>query len=134
MSVKTMPLKTKHQPVSSVPFQCLDDSILVQEITTTKTAGGIVLPDNNRKVITRGIVLAVGPGRVYDSGQRAGAQVSEGDLILYSTAAGMDLSDEFRRELNIVSDDPVRLIRERDVFGFIKDKEARERLMNKDQS
>lgn len=117
-----------------IPFRCVDDAVLVQEITTTKTAGGIVLPDTNRKVITRGTVLAVGPGRMYDSGHRADPQVQPGDLILYSTAAGMDLSDEFRRELGIVSDDPVRLIRERDIFGYISDETSKSRLMSKEQS
>jgi chaperonin GroES len=56
------------------------------------TKGGIVLPDTARKKPREGEVLAVGPGRLLDSGQRAAMEVKAGDIVVYSEYGGTQIT------------------------------------------
>ena len=58
------------------------------------TRGGIVLPDAARKKPQEGEVLAVGPGKVLDNGQRAAMQVAVGDVVLYTKYGGTEITVE----------------------------------------
>jgi chaperonin GroES len=70
----------------------LDDRIVVQQSKAEETtAGGIVLPDTAREKPQRGKVLAVGPGRLLDSGERGKPSVSVGDEVFYGKYAGSDI-------------------------------------------
>ena len=67
----------------------LEDKIVVQanEAETT-TASGIVIPDTAKEKPQEGKVLAVGPGRIDDNGNRIPLDVQVGDVVIYrSTAA-----------------------------------------------
>lgn len=55
------------------------------------TRGGIVLPDTARKRPREGEVLAVGPGRLLDSGERAALEVKVGDIVVYSEFGGTEV-------------------------------------------
>ena len=55
------------------------------------TKGGIVLPDTAKRRPREGEVLAVGPGRVLDNGQRAPMEVSVGDVVVYSEFGGTEV-------------------------------------------
>jgi chaperonin GroES len=55
------------------------------------TKGGIVLPDTARKRPREGEVLAVGPGKLLENGQRAPLEVSVGDIVLYSEYGGTEV-------------------------------------------
>jgi chaperonin GroES len=55
------------------------------------TKGGIVLPDTAKKRPREGEVLAVGPGRVLDNGQRAPMDVAVGDVVVYSEFGGTEV-------------------------------------------
>ena len=60
----------------------LDDRVVVRTNEAEETtAGGIVLPDAAQEKPQRGTVLAVGPGRLLDSGERATVSVEVGDEI-----------------------------------------------------
>src|ERR1700716_1670039 len=63
-----------------------------------KTAGGILLPDSAKQKPQRGRVLAVGPGKLRDSGERGALAVSKGDEVIYGRYAGNDTTVE-RHEL-----------------------------------
>ena len=52
------------------------------------TKGGIVLPDTAKKKPREGEVLAVGPGKLLENGQRAPLEVSVGDVVVYSEYGG----------------------------------------------
>ena len=52
------------------------------------TRGGIVLPDSARKRPREGAVLAVGPGKLLENGERAPVEVSVGDTVIYSEYGG----------------------------------------------
>jgi len=56
------------------------------------TKGGIVLPDTARKKPREGEVLAVGPGKLLDNGQRAPMEVKVGDVVLYSEYGGTEVT------------------------------------------
>ncbi|MGH3479807.1 MAG: co-chaperone GroES [Pseudonocardiaceae bacterium] len=78
--------------MASVSIKPLEDKIVVQasEAETT-TASGIVIPDTAQEKPQEGKVLAVGPGRVNDSGTRIPVDVSVGDVVLYSKYGGTEI-------------------------------------------
>lgn len=55
------------------------------------TRGGIVLPDTAKRKPREGEVLAVGPGRLLDSGERAALEVKVGDVVVYSEFGGTEV-------------------------------------------
>ncbi|QSB15579.1 co-chaperone GroES [Natronosporangium hydrolyticum] len=83
-----MPVTT----ATKVAIKPLEDRILVQanEAETT-TASGIVIPDTAKEKPQEGTVLAVGPGRVDDSGKRIPLDVNVGDTVLYSKYGGTEV-------------------------------------------
>jgi chaperonin GroES len=56
------------------------------------TKGGIVLPDTARKRPREGEVVAVGPGKMLDSGERAPMEVRVGDVVVYSEYGGTEIT------------------------------------------
>ena len=77
---------------TKVAIKPLEDRILVQanEAETT-TASGIVIPDTAKEKPQEGTVLAVGPGRIDDSGNRVPIDVKVGDTVLYSKYGGTEV-------------------------------------------
>ena len=72
----------------------LGDKVLVQPNTSTETtAGGIVLPDTAKERPQEGKVVAVGPGRTLDSGEKVSVSVKEGDTVIYSKYGGTEIKD-----------------------------------------
>jgi len=53
-----------------------------------KSPGGIILPETVQKQPAEGNVIAVGPGRILDNGERQEISVSEGDVIIYRKFGG----------------------------------------------
>jgi chaperonin GroES len=73
----------------------LGDKVLVQPSTAgEQTAGGIVLPDSAKERPQEGTVIAVGPGRILDSGEKAKPTVEEGDTVIYSKYGGTEIKLE----------------------------------------
>jgi chaperonin GroES len=83
-----MPVTT----ATKVAIKPLEDRILVQanEAETT-TASGIVIPDTAKEKPQEGTVLAVGPGRIDDSGKRIPIDVQVGQTVLYSKYGGTEI-------------------------------------------
>jgi chaperonin GroES len=70
----------------------LGEKVLIKRVEAeSKTAGGIVLPDTAKEKPKRGIVQAVGDGRLLDSGERSKMQVSKGEEVLFSSYAGTEV-------------------------------------------
>ena len=70
----------------------LEDRIVVTPLETEeKTSGGIVLPDSAREKQTQGEVVAVGRGKVLDSGKLVEPHVKPGDRVIYGKYAGTDV-------------------------------------------
>src|SRR5882672_11395530 len=80
----------------------LDDRVVVEPLEAEeKTSGGILLPDTAKQKPQRGRVLAVGPGKMLDNGNRAVLNVQKGDEVIYGRYAGNDITVE-RKEIKIL--------------------------------
>ena len=89
----------------------LEDRVVVKQIEAEeKTAGGIVLPDTAKEKPQRGKVLAVGPGKMLDSGERSPIGVKEGDEVLFGKYSGTDIK---------VDGEEVKILRETDILAKI---------------
>ena len=67
----------------------LHDRIVVKPIEAEElSAGGIVIPDNAKEKPTKGEVVAVGTGKVFDNGQVRPMTVKVGDKVIYGQYAG----------------------------------------------
>jgi len=90
----------------------LDDRVVVEPLEAEeKTAGGILLPDTAKQKPQRGRILAVGPGKLRDSGERSALNVSKGDEVIYGRYAGNDIQID-RRE--------IKILRESDILAKIE--------------
>ncbi len=69
----------------------LGDRVVVQVIKVEKTAGGIVLPETAQEKPQLGEVMAVGPGRLDDKGNRVPMDVKKGDKVLFAKYAGTEV-------------------------------------------
>jgi chaperonin GroES len=77
---------------TKVNIKPLEDRIVVQALEAeTTTASGIVIPDTAKEKPQEGTVLAVGPGRIDDKGNRIPIDVNEGDIVLYSKYGGTEV-------------------------------------------
>lgn len=70
----------------------LDDRVVVKTLEAEETtASGLVIPDTAKEKPQEGEVLAVGPGRLDDSGNRTQLDVKVGDIVLYSKYGGTEV-------------------------------------------
>ena len=76
----------------AISIKPLEDRIVVQTLEAAQTtASGLVIPDTAKEKPQEGKVLAVGPGRVDDSGKRIPVDVAEGDVVIYSKYGGTEI-------------------------------------------
>jgi len=95
--------KTKLRP--------LDDRVVVQPVEAEeRTAGGIVLPDAAREKPQRGKIVAVGPGKLLDNGQRGQLSIAVGDEVIYGKYGGTDIE---------VDGNDVKILRESDILAKV---------------
>ncbi len=83
----------------SVSIKPLEDLIVVKQVDAeTTTASGLVIPDTAKEKPQEGEVVAVGPGRVDDNGNRIPVDVAVGDRVIYAKYGGTEVKfgvDEF---------------------------------------
>jgi chaperonin GroES len=77
---------------TKVTIKPLEDRVVVQanEAETT-TASGLVIPDTAKEKPQEGTVIAVGPGRIDDNGNRVPLDVNVGDVVIYSKYGGTEV-------------------------------------------
>jgi chaperonin GroES len=89
----------------------LDDRVVVEPVEAEeRTAGGIVLPDTAKEKPQRGTVVAIGPGKLLDSGKRGDLSVSVGDVVIYGKYSGTDIE---------VNGNDVKIVRESDILAKV---------------
>ena len=89
----------------------LDDRVVVEQLEAEeKTSGGILLPDTARQKPQRGRVLAVGPGKLKENGQRAAVAVTKGDEVIYGRYSGSDIE---------VDNKEIKILRESDILAKV---------------
>ncbi|NLB74262.1 MAG: co-chaperone GroES [Firmicutes bacterium] len=70
----------------------LEDRVVVKPSTEEeRTKGGIVLPDTAKERPQEGEVIAVGPGKLLDSGERAPMDVKPGDKVIFAKYGGTEI-------------------------------------------
>jgi len=88
----------------------LGDRIVVKRLEAQeKTKGGVYLPDTAKEKPQEGKVVAVGEGKVLDSGERAKPQVKKGDRVIFSSYAGTEVTVD-GEELLIMSEEDILAI------------------------
>jgi chaperonin GroES len=76
----------------SINIKPLEDRIIVKQVEAEQTtASGLVIPDTAKEKPQEGEVLAVGPGRVDDNGNRIPLDVKVGDKVIYSKYGGTEV-------------------------------------------
>jgi chaperonin GroES len=97
--------------MSKLNLRPLDDRLVVEPNEAEEmTAGGIVLPDAAKEKPQRGTVVAVGPGKLLDSGERGTLSVAVGDEVIYGKYSGTEIE---------VNGKEVKILRESDVLAKV---------------
>ncbi len=99
--------KETKEKTATLKVRPLDDRVVVEPLEAEeKTAGGILLPDTAKQKPQRGRVLAVGPGKMLEDGQRGKVSVVVGDEVLYGRYAGTDVQVD-RKEIKILRESDI---------------------------
>jgi chaperonin GroES len=89
----------------------LGEKILVKRFEAAeKTAGGIVLPDAAKEKPKEGKIIALGDGKLLDSGSRAKFQVKKGDKVVFTSYAGTEIDIDGEEYLLMAEDDILAII------------------------
>ena len=89
----------------------LDDRVVVRQVEAEeKTAGGILLPDTAKQKPQKGTVIAVGPGKLGDTGSRHAMAVKIGDTVLFGKYSGSDVE---------VSGTEYKILRESEILAKV---------------
>jgi len=98
--------------VSQTQIRPLADRVVVKPLEETEQMrGGLYIPDTAKEKPQQGEVIAVGPGRLTDEGQRIPLEVKEGDRVLYGKYSGTEVT---------VGDETYLILRESDVLAVIQ--------------
>lgn len=98
--------------MAKIKINPLEDRIVIEQHTAEeKTAGGIFLPENAKEKPQRGTVVAAGPGKMLDSGNRGKMSVRVGDEVLFAKYSGTEVE---------VSGTKYTVLKENDVLAVIE--------------
>ena len=94
---------------TNLSLRPLDDRVVVEPTEAEeKTSGGILLPDTAKQKPQQGKVVAVGPGKLSDKGERTVVGVKVGDTVIYGKYSGSDVE---------VSGRELKILRESDILA-----------------
>jgi chaperonin GroES len=97
----------------AITLKPLGDRLVVKPIEQEEvTAGGIIIPETAKEKPQEGEVLAAGPGKLDDSGNRVKMEVKEGDRVLYAKYAGT--------EIKLEGDQKVLILKESDILALVE--------------
>ena len=89
----------------------LADRVVVRALEESEqTRGGLYIPDTAKEKPQQGMVIAAGPGRLSDQGERLAPDVSEGDTVLYGKYSGTEVT---------VHGEEYLILRESDILAVI---------------
>ena len=90
----------------------LEDRILIQPVAAeTRTKSGIFLPESAKEKPMQGKVVAMGPGKLLENGERVKPGVKKGDVVVYGKYAGTEV--EIKNSKHII-------LRESELLGVIE--------------
>ena len=94
-----------------VGLRPLGDRIVVRRVEAEQTTkGGIVLPDTAKEKPKEGKVIAIGTGKILDSGEIQALQVKVGDRVMFSSYAGTEVT---------IAGDKLLIMSESDVLAVV---------------
>ena len=90
----------------------LEDRVLIKPLEAEKkTASGIFLPESAKEKPMQGKIVAVGPGKMLDSGERVKPAVKKGDTVVFGKYAGTEI--EIKNVTHMI-------MRESELLGLIE--------------
>lgn len=90
----------------------LEDRVLIKPIEPEKkTTSGIYLPESAKEKPMQGKVVAVGPGKLLDSGERVKPSVKKGDTVVFGKYAGTEIEIKNTKHM---------IMRESELLGLIE--------------
>ncbi|MFK7960538.1 MAG: co-chaperone GroES [Phycisphaerales bacterium] len=90
----------------------LEDRVLVKPIEKeSKTESGLYLPESAKEKPMQGKVVAVGPGKMLDNGERVKPAVKKGDVVVYGKYSGTEI--EIKKASHLI-------VRESELLGVIE--------------
>ena len=91
----------------------LEDRVLIKPIEPeSKTASGIYLPETAKEKPMQGKVVAVGPGKLLDSGERVKPSVKKGDMVVFGKYAGTEIEIKNVKHM---------ILRESELLGLVEE-------------
>ena len=97
--------------MAKIKLRPLDDRVVVETLEAEQvTSGGIVLPDAAQEKPQRGKVVAVGPGKLLDSGNRGELSVGIGDEVIFGKYGGSEVE---------VNGEEYKILRESDILAKV---------------
>jgi len=92
----------------------LQDRVIIKRMEEERTSsGGIVIPDSAAEKPIKGKVIAVGPGKILDNGERRPVDLKVGDTVLFGKYSGTEVK---------MNDEEYLVMREDDIMGVIDGK------------
>ena len=88
----------------------LADRVIITPVEGETVKGGIIIPDTAKEKPQQGKIVAVGPGRTDDNGNRVTPEVKKGDVVLYGKYAGTEVTVEGTDYL---------IVRESDILAIV---------------
>ena len=88
----------------------LGDRVIVEALQQDKSKSGIIIPDTAKEKPQQGKVVAVGPGRLSENGERLKPEVKEGDVVLFGKYSGTEIE---------VDDKDLLILRESDILAVL---------------
>ena len=93
-------------------IQPLGDRVMVEPLKEGETSkGGIIIPDTAKEKPQQGTVIAVGTGKLDDSGKKIPFNVKKGDLVLMPKYGGTEVK---------IGDKDYQILREEDILGIVE--------------
>ena len=107
-----MATATKSNSKASTKVQPLADRVVVKANEREEmTVSGIVLPDTAKEKPQEGTIVAVGPGRLNEKGDRVKPEVKAGDTVLYAKYAGTEVK---------IDGEELLILKETDILAIVK--------------
>lgn len=107
-----MATATKSNSKASTKVQPLADRVVVRANEREEmTLSGIVLPDTAKEKPQEGTIVAVGPGRLNEKGERVKPEVKTGDTVLYAKYAGTEVK---------IDGEELLILKETDILAIVK--------------
>jgi chaperonin GroES len=102
-------MSTATKPKPKIKIHPLEDRVVIFPADEAEAMrGGLYIPDTAKEKPTQGEVIAVGPGRINDKGERIPMDIKAGDTVIYGKYSGTPYT---------VGDDEVIIIKASDVLA-----------------